>query len=91
MRTGPLLTDFILTFDEVLEAIQSLDTNKSTGPDGISAGLLLFNKSLWLGIYPDELKLTNIVLVYQKRRKTTQKTIDLYPSYPLSQKYSNVA
>mgnify|MGYP001794785018 CR=1 FL=1 len=104
MRTGPLLTDLTLTFDEVLEAIQSLDTNKSTGPDGISARLFketareiapsltcLTNHSGWLGIYPDDKKLANIVPVYKKRRKTAQKTIDLYPSYPLSQNYSSVA
>ena len=59
-----------------------LNVNKATGLDGIPARLLretvdiitpsftkLFNKSLQLGIIPDEWKVAYVVPVYKKGRK----------------------
>ena len=80
---GQALTDVILTTKEVLEALSSLDTNKASGPDGITSRLLketaeqiapsltqLFNQSLSCGTVPDNWKLANVVPVYKKGNKT---------------------
>ena len=80
--TRPALTDIELTTDEVLKSLKMLNVNKATGSDGIPARLLretvdiiapsltkLFNKSLQLGIIPDEWKVANVVPVYKKGRK----------------------
>ena len=65
---------------EVLTIINSLDANKSTGPDEIPVKLLklcailialplskLFNKSLRQGIYPESFKLANIHPIYKNK------------------------
>lgn len=73
-----------LTFTkETVEAsLKKLDPSKALGPDGIPARLLketaiqvapslcaLFNKSLSLGIVPDDWKLANVVPVFKKGEK----------------------
>jgi hypothetical protein len=63
----------------VASALRSLNISKASGPDGITARLLietseqiapsvtlLFNKSLEEGVFPDEWKLAYIVPVYKK-------------------------
>ncbi len=73
------MTDLTLTVEEVQAALESLDSTKATGPDGIPARLLketasvispslckLYNKSLELGIFPQEWKIANIVPIYKK-------------------------
>jgi hypothetical protein len=75
----PALTELTLTEPEVETILNSLDTNKATGPDEIPARLLkntaaivapslckLFNKSLQHGIVPRDWKLANVVPVYKK-------------------------
>ena len=65
----PTLENITITEQEVLRTLNSLDPNKSTGPDGIPVKLLklialliseplakLFNKSLAVGIFPDKFK-----------------------------------
>jgi hypothetical protein len=62
--------------------LNSLDTNKATGPNEIPARLLkntaaivapslckLFNKSLQHAMVPRDWKLANVVLVYQKNNR----------------------
>ncbi len=76
----PVLTELTLTEPEVETILNSLDTNKATGPNEIPARLLkntaaivapslckLFNKSLQHGIVPRDWKLANVVPVYKKK------------------------
>ena len=78
----PVLTELTLTEPEVETILNSLDTNKATGPDEIPARLLkntaaivapslckLFNKSLQHGIVPRDWKLANVVPVYKKNNR----------------------
>jgi hypothetical protein len=64
--------------EEVVAVIMNLDRNKAHGPDNIPARLLkktaaqiapslwsLFNKSLRIGVVPDEWKLANVFPVYK--------------------------
>ncbi len=77
--SDPLITELTLSEHEVESALKTLDINKATGPDGIPAKLLketastiapslckLFNKSLHLGVVPEEWKLANVVPVFKK-------------------------
>ncbi|CAB4030809.1 Hypothetical predicted protein [Paramuricea clavata] len=72
-----------LSEEEVLAVIMNLDHNKAHGPDNILARLLketsaqiapslcsLFNKSLRIGVVPDDWKLANVVPCLQTRRKS---------------------
>ncbi|CAB4028196.1 Hypothetical predicted protein [Paramuricea clavata] len=71
-----------LSEEEVLAVIMNLDHNKAHGPDNIPARLLketaaqiapslcsLFNKSLRIGVVPDDWKLANVVPVYKHGEK----------------------
>ena len=73
------LSELILSPDDVLAALLSLDTNKATGPDEIPPRLLkecahqiapslclLFNQSLRHGSLPEEWKLANIIPIHKK-------------------------
>jgi hypothetical protein len=75
----PYMTELCLTVTEVQATLEALDVTKATGPDGIPAHLLketasviapsickLFNKSLTLGIVPNEWKNANVVPVFKK-------------------------
>ena len=75
-----VMTDLTLTVEEVQALHESLDSSKATGPDGIPARLLketaasvispsvckLYNKSLELGIFPQEWKIAKLVPIYKK-------------------------
>ena len=74
--------DITLSEEEVLAVIMNLDHNKAHGPDNIPARLLketaaqiapslcsLFNKSLRIGVVPDDWKLANVVPVYKHGEK----------------------
>ena len=76
------LTSFEITTDSVGKIIRALDTNKSMGPDGISARILkegvdslsyaltkIFNKSLADSVVPDDWKLANVVPIHKKGDK----------------------
>ena len=78
----PIMTDLSFSEAEVSCVLKSLDSNKATGPDGISARLLketadvitpslceLFNRSVLSGTIPEEWKVANIVPVYKKGDK----------------------
>ena len=78
----PIMTDLSFSEAEVSCVLKSLDSNKATGPDGISARLLketadvitpslckLFNRSVLSGTIPEEWKVANIVPVYKKGNK----------------------
>ena len=65
---------------EVLRILNSLDANKSTGPDGLPTKFLkltalliakplsqLFNKSLSLGIYPKDFKKANVKPIFKNK------------------------
>ena len=72
----PPFSDIVLHVREVEAVLKSLDPNKATGPDAISARILketattiapslckLFNRSLGEGYIPSEWKLANVVPV----------------------------
>ena len=78
----PALVELTLSCDEVLSVLKRLDVNKATGPDNIPGRILkesvdviapslceLFNKSIRLGVVPEEWKCTKIVPVFQKDNK----------------------
>ena len=72
---------------EVLQILNSLNPNKSTGPDGLPVKFLkltalliakplsqLFNKSLSQGIYPEELKKANIKPIFKNKGSPSDPT-----------------
>ena len=74
-----VLSSISINSDEVLYILQSLDTTKASGPDGISARLLkeaapaisesltrIFNNSLLKGSFPSEWKKANVVPILKK-------------------------
>ena len=78
----PIMSDIVITEQEVESFLSTLDTNKATGSDEIPAKLLketasvitpslckLFNKSLQLGKAPRDWKPANVVPVYKKGNK----------------------
>ena len=80
--TAPVLHQLQLEVQDVLNALVALDSNKATGPDGISCRLLketahqiapsltqLYNLSVRLGVVSDEWKLANIIPVHKKGEK----------------------
>ncbi|CAB3990484.1 Hypothetical predicted protein [Paramuricea clavata] len=71
-----------VTESDVLRTLKSLDPDKALGPDEIPGRILkvtanqiapsltrLFNKSLQVGVVPDEWKLANVVPVFKKGEK----------------------
>ena len=100
----PTLNELEIPVEMVLTSLKQLDINKTTGSDGIPVHLLketadqitpsltmLFNKSLWLGIFPGDWKLANIVSIFQKKRETLWRIITLFPFSLASPKFSSVA
>ena len=88
--------DLLCTEAEVMKMLQSLDTKKSSGPDGISAQMLkstahsitpsvtqLFNLSITAGIFPDKWKHSYIVPI-PKSTTQAQPTIDQFHSCQFS-------
>ena len=79
-QTNPLYTtEANLTDDELKEALRSLKLNKSPGYDNISLNVVnetsdifftplkyIFNLSLQQGIFPENLKIAKVSLVYKK-------------------------
>ena len=95
----PIMSDIVITEQEVESFRSTLDTNKATGSDEIPAKLLketasvitpslckLFNKSLQLGKVPRDWKVANVVPVYKKIIRNRPKTTGQFLSYRLSQK-----
>ena len=83
----PTLEQISTNEQEVLGILNSLNTNKSTGPDDLPAKFLkltalliakplslLFNKSLSLGIYPKEFKIANIKPIYKNKGSPSDPT-----------------
>ena len=79
--------DLLCSEEEVFDLISSLDTSKSTGPDGISARMLksvatsitpsitrLFNLSLSTGILPDPWKSARIVPILKSTQNQSSPT-----------------
>ena len=77
------LTDISITENDVLKCIDRLKPNTSPGPDTISSRVLkeaknefikplteIFNKSLQLGILPDDWKLANVTPIFKKGSKS---------------------
>ena len=83
----PTLGKITTSEKEVLKILNSLDANKSTGPDNIPAKLLkltailiaaplskLFNKSLAMGIYPSKFKEANIKAIFKNKGSPSELT-----------------
>ena len=81
-HTHPTLHEQEIPVEMVLTSIKQLDIYKATGSDEIPMRLLketanqiapsltmLFNKSLRLGIFPEEWKLANIVPIFKKGKR----------------------
>ena len=81
-HTHPTLHEQEIPVEMVLTSIKQLDINKATGSDEIPMRLpketanqiapsltMLFNKSLRLGIFPEEWKLANIVPIFKKGKR----------------------
>ena len=73
----------VLTSFEIFKILSALDTNKATGPDGISNKLLreaapsisdvlakIFNKSLESSTYPDIWKMAHVVPLHKKNSQS---------------------
>ena len=84
---APTLNQIKTNEQEVLRILNSLDANKSTGPDGIPVKFLkltaiiianplaqLFNKSLSLGIYPDDFKTAIVKPIFKKKGSPSDPT-----------------
>lgn len=78
-----VLSNIVLSSDEVLKVLRSLSRNKGGGPDGIPAVFykecsselaypltLIFNKSLAVGTFPSLWKQANVVPIYKKGDKS---------------------
>ncbi len=76
---GPFLSEVVATPDFVLRFFGRLELSKSAGPDGITPKLLkaaarglseyvadLINRSLSIGIFPDEWKGSRVIPLYKK-------------------------
>ena len=98
-----ILSELVISPDDVLAALLNLDTNKATRPDGISPRLLretahqiapslgqLFNKSLSSGSLPNELKLATSHQCSKKVTNIMSRTIVLFPGFIVSRKSLNV-
>ena len=72
------LSSLSLSHYEVINALNTIDTNKGAGPDKIAAlflkntaialadpGLLIFNKSLATGVFPHAWKLSYLLLIFK--------------------------
>ena len=83
----PTLERVTTSEQEVLRILNSLDINKSTGPDGLSAKFIkltailiakplsqLFNKSLSHGIYPNKFKEANVKPIFKKKGSPSDPT-----------------
>ena len=73
---GPVLEEISLSSCEVAAALRSLDVNKSsarllkeTAEQIEPSIILLYNKSLETGVFPDAWKLANIVPIHKKENK----------------------
>ena len=79
-----ILSSINATEKDVIDILKSLDVNKATGPDKISAKMLreastaiakpltrLINMSLNKMVFPDEWKLANVLPLYKKNDKTS--------------------
>ena len=80
---GRTLPDFIVTENEILTVMNSMNVNKTPGPDKISPRLLkeaknelvkpltiIFNKTLQAGKVPQEWKLANVTPIFKKGNKS---------------------
>ena len=80
VKPVPTLSDIKTTEQEVLHLLNTLNQNKSTGPDGIPVKFLkmtalliaeplskLFNKSLASGIYPSAFKEANVKPIFKNK------------------------
>lgn len=78
-RTDDVFPQIMISRDEIIDTIQSLPTNKATGPDNISHRLLkatsyavsrplmiLYNLSLSSNCFPSGWKVANVVPIFKK-------------------------
>ena len=83
----PTLEQITTNEHEVLQILNSLDANKSTGPDGLPVKFLkltaliiakplsqLYNKSLLLGIYPSNFKTANVKPIFKNKGSPSDPT-----------------
>ena len=81
--TDKVLSNIIINEQEIKDIIDTLDTNKAPGPDLISNKMIknvsgaiviplciIFNRSLFEGIFPDIWEWSNLVPLFEKGEKT---------------------
>ncbi|KAF2347940.1 hypothetical protein FHG87_021303 [Trinorchestia longiramus] len=84
LNTQEILSDGVITVEELEEQISILNPYKSTGPDGLGPRILketpevisepltnIFNRSLKTGIVPDDWKRANVTPIVKKGNKQT--------------------
>ena len=87
LQDKPTLDRITTNEQEVLKILNSLDPNKSTGPDNLPVKFLklialliakplsqLFNKSLSQGIYPNEFKKANVKPIFKSKGSPSDPT-----------------
>ena len=98
------LNELEIPVEMVLTSLKQLDINKATGSGRIPVRLLketaeqispslimLFNKSLQLGIFPGDWKLANIVPIFKKGKRDFERIIALFPFSLSSSKFQSPA
>ena len=83
-KPGEQVEDILCSVEEIQHYLETLDTSKASGPDGISAHMLkgtassiapsltqLFNNSLRAGLFPDAWKLSRVVPIHKSGESNT--------------------
>ena len=83
-----------------MKTLKSINPNKATGPDNIPNKVLkmaaeilspslsaIFNRSLSMGIYPDDWKMARVLPIFKSGDKDDTATIDLYQLSPQLPKF----
>ena len=94
-RTNSKIGSFEITFNEISDIIAGLNTQKTHGPDNISANMLklcgehlclplkiIFDNILETGLFPDQWKEINVTPVHKKNDKqiiTNYQPVSLLP------------
>ena len=81
--------------ETVIETLKAANSNNATGPDDIPVRVLkiaaeilfpsltaIFNRSLSMGIYPDDWKMARVLPILKAEKRVILATIDRFQLYP---------